>query len=123
MIAMPQPRGLGTDQRYIQNGGDWIANNRDNHWPLEGNGSELCITIKFPTSRILLVWKVTTVGPTTVTTQEAEMGWANYNIMVAWAPSYWHGLILYSAWIRNHMPGKVCIEITSPFLNFNGCTI
>ena len=28
-----------------------------------------------------------------------------------------------NAWISNYMPGKVCDEITYPFLNFNGCTV
>ena len=30
---------------------------------------------------------------------------------------------LIPAWISNYMPGKVCDEITYPFLNFNGCTV
>ena len=30
---------------------------------------------------------------------------------------------LIPAWISDHMPSKVCDEITYPFLNFNGCTI
>ena len=38
-------------------------------------------------------------------------------------PFYWHGLTLISAWVSNHMPGKVCDELTYPFLNFNGCTV
>ena len=38
-------------------------------------------------------------------------------------PFYWHGFTLIPAWISNHMPGKVCGEITNPFLNFNGCTV
>ena len=39
------------------------------------------------------------------------------------APFYLHGLTLIPEWISNHMPGKVCAEITYPFLNFNGCTV
>ena len=39
------------------------------------------------------------------------------------APFYWYGLNLISAWISNHMPNKVCNEITYPFPNFNGCTV
>ena len=33
------------------------------------------------------------------------------------------GLFLILAWINNHMPSKVWVEITFPFLNFNGCTV
>ena len=40
-----------------------------------------------------------------------------------WAPFYWHGLTLISAWISNHMPSKVWNGITYPSLNFNGCTV
>ena len=33
---------------------------------------------------------------------------------------YEHGLTLIPAWISNYMSGKVWVEITYPFLNFNG---
>ena len=36
---------------------------------------------------------------------------------------YLHGLTLIPTCIRNYMPGKVWIEFTYPFLNFNGCTV
>ena len=36
---------------------------------------------------------------------------------------YWHGLTWIQAWISNHMSGKVLGEITSPFINFKGCTV
>ena len=32
-------------------------------------------------------------------------------------------IYLIPAWIRNHMPSKVCDEITQPFPNFNGWTV
>ena len=36
---------------------------------------------------------------------------------------YQHGLTLISAWISNHMPNKVWVEITYLFPNFNGATV
>ena len=32
-------------------------------------------------------------------------------------------LTLIPAWMINYMPGKVCGEITYPFLNFNGVNV
>ena len=32
-------------------------------------------------------------------------------------------LTLILAWISNHMPSKICDEITYPVPNFNGCTV
>ena len=32
----------------------------------------------------------------------------------------WHGTILISAWIKNHMPSKICNVITYPFPNLSG---
>ena len=40
-------------------------------------------------------------------------------IAMTWVPFYWYGLTLISAWISNHMPCKICDEITYPFSNFN----
>ena len=35
-----------------------------------------------------------------------------------------HGLTLIPAWISDHIPSKVCGEITYPFPNLNdGCTV
>ena len=45
------------------------------------------------------------------------------NSVVTWGHFYWHGLTLISAWISNHLSGKVWDDITYPFLNFNGCTV
>ena len=38
-------------------------------------------------------------------------------------PFYQQELIIFLAWIRNHMPGKVWNEVTYPFANFNGTTV
>ena len=36
-----------------------------------------------------------------------------------WGPVYLHGLTLITAWISNHMPSKVLVEMTYPFLDYN----
>ena len=36
---------------------------------------------------------------------------------------YSHGLNLIPTWIDNHMPNKVCDEITNSFQNVNGFTV
>ena len=38
-------------------------------------------------------------------------------------PLLLHDLTLIPPWISNHMPGKVWVKITYPFLNFNGTTV
>ena len=40
-----------------------------------------------------------------------------------WGLFYLHGLTLIIVWTSNHMPSKVCDEISNPILNFNGCTV
>ena len=51
-----------------------------------------------------------------------------YNIIVGLVPNdlrlfLLYGLTLIPAQISNHMPDKVCDEITHLFPNFNGCTV
>ena len=51
-------------------------------------------------------------------------GWVySYIPMLSSGPFCCHGLTWISAWIWNHMPGKLGDEITYPFLNFNSCTV
>ena len=44
-------------------------------------------------------------------------------LAMIWGLFYWHGSISITAWISNHMPGKVWDEITYPFQKFSGCTV
>ena len=44
-------------------------------------------------------------------------------VMITRGPFISMVLSLIPAWISNHIPCRVCDEITYPFPNFNGCTI
>ena len=51
--------------------------------------------------------------------------WARVRVCALrpWGPFNKCRLTLIAAWISNHMPIKVGVEIAYPFSNFNGCTV
>ena len=44
-------------------------------------------------------------------------------VIISRCPFYLYGLTLTLAWISNHMPSKVCVDIIYPIPNFNGATV
>ena len=40
-----------------------------------------------------------------------------------WSPVKYYALTLIPAWISDHMPSKVVVEITDKFPSFNGATV
>ena len=58
----------------------------------------------------------------TVRLKEPDLGWHQGALLLIWI-NFNPRLSLIPTWINNHIPSKAWDEITSPFPNFNGCTV
>ena len=70
---------------------------------------------------MLLSTAVCQLDHSNVGIRQAVAGPMLHYVAAAWDPFHKHGLILFPAWISNHMPSKVRMK-TYPLPNFNGDT-